>query len=511
MTSPSILLDDEGREKRFIRPGTKLAEFIAADKFVDGIQGPIGSGKSVVCCLRLMRHAQEQRPSPIDGVRYSRWFVVRNTYPDLRRSTIRTWLDTFPESLYGRFFWGATLQHKVRFGDVHADFDFLALDKPEDVRKLRSVEYSGGWINEIQYIEKELFDEAQTRVDRYPKQDHGGATWAGVIFDANAPDDDHWLGMMTGQVDFPPGMPEEEVKSLQWPPEWGFYLQPPALLERFDDHGRVTGYEINPSAENLENLSKDYYGRQIKGKTKAFIDSRLMVRVVLVVEGSPVFPMFRRETYIASEMLKPVAGHPVTVGLDFGRQPAAIFMQALNNRVYVQFELIGHNEGAVTFAPKVRRFIAEKYPEHKIEDVRFFGDPKGQDKGQADERTAYDIFRVNGMDVRPAPDLKQNMIATRVDAVTKLLNDMHDGAPRAIFSPYCRMLNVAMLGRYHLVREEDGELKPKKDRYSNPADAFQYGVLGLGEGRAMVGRPMPGTAPRKINTRAKRPSLARVG
>jgi hypothetical protein len=30
-------------------------------------------------------------------------------------------------------------------------------------------------------------------------------------------------------------------------------------------------------------------------------------------------------------------------------------------------------------------------------------------------------------------------------------------------------------------------LKPKKDRYSNPADALQYGIIGLGEGRKMIG------------------------
>ena len=34
---------------------------------------------------------------------------------------------------------------------------------------------------------------------------------------------------------------------------------------------------------------------------------------------------------------------------------------------------------------------------------------------------------------------------------------------------------------------EFGELKPNKDRYSNPADALQYFCLGLGEGRKMIG------------------------
>jgi hypothetical protein len=44
-----------------------------------------------------------------------------------------------------------------------------------------------------------------------------------------------------------------------------------------------------------------------------------------------------------------------------------------------------------------------------------------------------------------------------------------------------------MAGRYHLVREEDGELRPKKDKYSNLCDCLQYGCLALGEGRRMIG------------------------
>ena len=48
-------------------------------------------------------------------------------------------------------------------------------------------------------------------------------------------------------------------------------------------------------------------------------------------------------------------------------------------------------------------------------------------------------------------------------------------------------LIVGMAGRYHLEREETGELKPKKDKYSNLCDALQYGCLALGEGRRMIG------------------------
>lgn len=485
MSDRNARVDEHGRKIYRFRADTKLAQFATSNRFVDVIEGPVGSGKTVALCLRIMRHAQEQAPSPVDGLRRSRWFIARNTYPDLRRTTIRTWLETFPEHLYGRFFWGQPPSHKISFGDVRMEVDFLALDKPEDVRKLRSGEYTGGAFNELQYIEKELFDEGQSRVDRYPTMEHGGASWAGVICDANAPDEDHWLGMMTGQVDPPTGLTPDELVQYDWPPEWGFYLQPPALLERMDEHGRVLGYDLNPQAENIENLSPTYYPRQIVGKTKAWIDSRMMVRVVLVVDGSPVWPMFRREFHVAPEALKPVDGHDVLVWLDFGRvRPAALFAQAIHGRVYVQYELRGSNEGATVFAPKVKRLLAEKYPGFRT--FRFVGDPKGRDKAQTRDESAFDVFRANGMQVTAAP-VRQNNIEERIEIVAYVLNDNPSGIPRLVISPVCRSLIVGCAGRYHLEREEDGVLRPSKDYYSDICDCLQYGLAGLGEGRRMIG------------------------
>jgi hypothetical protein len=66
-----------------------------------------------------------------------------------------------------------------------------------------------------------------------------------------------------------------------------------------------------------------------------------------------------------------------------------------------------------------------------------------------------------------------------------------------------------MAGRYHLVREEDGELRPKKDKYSNLCDALQYLCLGLGEGRRMVGlRPIGTITPARL--RGERKSMRRI-
>ncbi|MEO6381967.1 MAG: hypothetical protein ABIO35_08215 [Nitrobacter sp.] len=476
------------RQKYYFSAGTKALEFFLANNFVDFIQGDLGSGKTVALCLRVMRHIQEQRPSPISGKRMSRWAFVRNTTPDLKRTTIRTWLNIVPESLHGRFNMGQTLCHMLRFTGadgipIECDVDFIGLDKDDDVKKLRSTEYTGVAFNELPYIPKVLFDEATGRL-RYPPTEHGGPTWRGMVADGNAPEEDCWLALMTGQIDLPPGMTDQDAQQYKWPVDWGFYKQPPALLETLDDRGNITGYTVNPAAENLKNLPPDYYEKAIAGKSKAWIDSHLRNTVTLVVEGSPVWPMFRREYHVTGEALKPLLDREVIVALDFGRvYPAALFAQEINGRVNVQYEMLGFNEGATIFAPKVKRFLETHYPGCTF---RCVGDPKGADKGQATEQSAYDVFKFNGMPVTPAP-VKQNDIAQRLEAVAFILNDNPSGVNRLVISPYNRTLIVGMAGRYHLVREENGELKPKKDKYSNLCDCLQYLCISLGEGRRMMG------------------------
>lgn len=477
--------------------GTKVAEFVTSDRPVDVIQGPLGSGKTKALCVRIMRHAQEQIKSPIDGIRYTRFAIVRNTVPDLIRTTIRTWLETFPEKEYGRYIAGAVKQHQVRFADVHCDVDFLSLDKEEDVRKLRSTEYTGIAFNELAFIIRELFIEARSRL-RYPEKKHGGPNpWRGVIADSNAPDEDHWLGMMTGQVELPAGLPADDVAQYHWPESWGFHMQPPALVEQMDERGLITGYKVNPGAENLANLPDGYYDEQIVGApSKAWIDSRLMNRVALVVDGQAVWPMFRREFHVAREALRPVDGHDVLVWLDFGRvYPAALFAQEINQRIYVQYEILGFNEPASVFAPRIKRFLETNYRGHNF---RCVGDPKGRDVGGQVEQSSYDIFKFNGMPVTPAP-VKMNNIEERTEAVAYALNDNPSGINRLVISPLCRTLIVGMAGRYHLEREETGELKPKKDKYSNLCDCLQYGMIGLGIGRQMIGlKPAGEVRPARI-------------
>jgi len=116
--------------------------FHASEARRRGVMGPVGSGKSTGMCMEIMRRAQEQKAGA-DGLRRTRWAVVRNTYGELKDTTLKTWLDWFPEDVFGTFN-RTDMHHNIRVNDVHMEVLFRALDRPKDVAKLLSLEITGG-------------------------------------------------------------------------------------------------------------------------------------------------------------------------------------------------------------------------------------------------------------------------------------------------------------------------------------------------------------------------------
>lgn len=212
----------------------------------------------------------------------------------------------------------------------------------------------------------------------------------------------------------------------------------------------------------------------------------MLNQVALVVDGEPVWPAFRRDLHVAKDALKPVPGYQIWIGADFGRTPGVLFGQTVNNRVIILDEMQGYNTSAVLFAPQVKRRLEQKYSGHTFV---AYGDPKGADKTQTDERTAFDIFAANGIPMKPSP-VKQNLIDTRIEAVDYLLGQLYDGRPRLQISPSCRTLIAGMEGGYcyeRKLRSSEIKTEPAKNRFSHLADALQYLCIAMGEGRAMVG------------------------
>ncbi|PHV09832.1 terminase large subunit domain-containing protein, partial [Chitinimonas sp. BJB300] len=145
-------------EIHYYPPGPVASAFMNSKAFVRGLLGPIGSGKSVTCCMEIMRRACEQAPD-INGRRRTRWVIIRNTYPELKSTTIKTWLEWFPEEHYGRVKWDVPITQMIHLNhDVEMEVIFLALDRPDHVKKLLSLEVTGGWINEARELPKAILD-----------------------------------------------------------------------------------------------------------------------------------------------------------------------------------------------------------------------------------------------------------------------------------------------------------------------------------------------------------------
>lgn len=450
-----------------------LAAFHASNAFYRGVMGPVGSGKSTAMCMELMRRALTQPPGP-DGTCRTRFAVLRNSYRELSDTTLKTWLNWFPEHLFGDFEKTA-MRHLVRLpgplGPVECEVLFRSLDRPGDVKKLLSLELTGAWVNEAREMPKAVVDAVGDRVERFPSARQGGCAWAGVIMDTNPPDADHWWRRLA----------EEER-----PRGWAFFRQPGGLVET--GSGR---FEPNPAAENLENLPLDYYAKRMAGKSDSHVRVYYCGRYGLVQDGRPVYPEFVEPVHVAAEPLDPVEGRTLHVGLDFGLTPAAVMGQRLVSGRWVWIdELVARDMGMTRFAEVLLARLNDRF--HDLE-WRITGDPAGMQRSQVDERTPFDVLRARGLDARPAPS---NDFLLRREAVALPLTRLVEGTPGLVVSPACITLIRGMAGGYRYRRVEvAGEERyhdaPDKNRFSHVCEAGQYLMLGAGEGVRVV-RPESG-------------------
>lgn len=472
----------------YIPDGEVLEEFFWDRSELGIIQGPIQSGTSTASCMKIWAIAEEQEPD-FDGVRRTRFIVTRDTYKELRETTIKTWLEWFPESEWGPMIRAEPSFHHLKrehsSGDgtrVDCEVIFLAVPDADVAEQiLASYEITGFFRNEGQFCDKLVIDELLSRCARYPSKRNGpGATWHGGFIDLNAPLEGHWIPYMRGDIPVPVDLTEDERRAFEKPSTWRFFTQPPGLIETKVE-GKIT-YQPNPKAENQKHTKKNYM-EIIAGKAKHWIDRRVLNKVGLYVDGQAVYPTFSDEEHVSKAPLDVIPGWGIIVGLDFGRSPAAAFFQCVNGQWRMLSELIGENESAQLFAPKVKRHLAERYPGLRVD---FAGDPRGADGNQNNETTAYDVFAAHGMNVLPATtDNNPQMRRSTTEAVLQRRNGL-------LIDPSCLVAKTGFAGGYHYpklkVRGITGLFsdKPRKNRYSHIVEAVENALLGGGEGDAVV-------------------------
>lgn len=450
------------------------------------IEGPIGSGKSTASCLRLQRHAYQQAPGS-DGVARTRFAIVRNTRQQLEDTTMKTWFGLFPEAQYGplevtdaKQVWAFRPQGYSHA--IEAEFIFRALDKPQDVGRLLSLEVTGFWINEARELPSEIMGQLIGRC-RYLGGDRPH-TWRGWIADTNPWDTDHYM-----QGLFVDNLPEG----------WAHFMQPGGM---------------DPDAENLENLEqtaetlalpyddprrreqgRNYYVNALKGMSKEAAEIYVHARRGASRQGKPIYTDFNDRLHCREFALDPRL--PIDIGLDFGRTPAATIGQEFpGGRVQIAYELVAFDMGLVSFAEELVRFLSGgELSRHKIR--RITGDPAGEAKDAHDE-TAFHILKGAGLVAFPAAT---NELSVRIETVQKAFRTLTDGHPALLIHPRCKYLRRACIDGYHYrklnVAGDRYAPEPNKNEYSHVAEALQYHLMGLGHGAALVrSNPRLGSAPR---------------
>jgi len=433
------------------------------------IVGPVGSGKSTACVMELLKRSIEQEPDA-QGNRLTRWVIVRNSYRELLDTTLKTfrdWVGVLP----GRFNL-ASFTHFLEFSlpdgtRVVSEYLFRALDRPEDVKKLLSLEITGGWINEAREIPLQVVDTLDDRIGRYPPTKLVTPTYFGMILDTNPSDVGHWVYRYAEQD----------------PPEnWGIFKQPPALLEMPGNQ-----FIMNPKAENIENLPKDYYLLKSKGKSFDHIRVYYCAQYGFLSKGSPIFPEYN--DYLHNPKPPGVFSKtsPVYVGLDFGLTPAAAFAQRTAKGVWNFIgEVTTEHMGVLRFSNVLMSYVKEHFPEgHPI---IYYGDPAGDHEAQTDEKTVFDILSSVGIHCQPAPT---NDFLLRREALASTLSRIIDG--QTGFQLDGSKMPVARKGlmggySYRTTYTSSGETRlssPMKNSYSHVVDAMMYVVLSAGEGRGL--------------------------
>lgn len=426
------------------------------------LAGPVGSGKTTTCIFELLRRSCEQAPAP-DGLRYTRWAIVRQTLKQLKDTVLKDILEWL-EGMVSYKVSDNTIY--INMGDVRSEWILIPLDNPEDQRRLLSMQLTGAWMSEANEMDVDLVDALAGRLGRYPSAALGGCTWFGMIGDTNMPTE---------------GSGWHKFMAIDTPPDWHIFIQPGGLDPEAENlnwlHQTTETLKLPLDHENRLLQGRGYYERLARGHNTDWVTRYVHARYGNDPTGTAVFrESFNRQFHIRNQVL-PVSAQPILVGQDFGRDPCSIITQLDHKgRLLVLEEVIAEDVGIEKHVEMALRPILrnERYLGRPVVMV---GDPAGNQKSSIYEETTFDVLKRMGFNAFPAPT---NDIDARLRAVEAFLLQQRDGGPALIIDgDRCPVLVQAMSGNYRYAKTRTGtrKLLPEKDEWSHIADALQYAAL----------------------------------
>jgi hypothetical protein len=473
--------------------------FLNDRRLITGIMGPVGSAKTTKCVAKMIQSALWQAPGP-DGVHRAKWGVIRDTYPQLKKTVLATWHHWFPKTL-GLWNGEAPYEHSLniltviggRKIEIELTIIFAAIgeNKAEDV--MRGWEVTGIWLNEGDLVAYEVFAYAMTRVGRYPGASLGGCQWRGLILDMNAPDVENWTYGVFVDKDLGLDAELEQELKAELGDQFGvgFHVQP-------------GGRSKIPRPENIDNLPKGYYAQQIFALAKQPWLIRRMVDNEFgpTRHGQVVFTEYNDDVHCAKEKLEPIKGVPLKISADAGLTPAAVIRQRdYRGQIRILGEVVVFAEsendqleqlGATAFGRRVGRYIkdefpgSEVYPSVRVDPAAAAGEgASGADPSWRKNFQAGLRLELGDKIVVKKSQVRNNHLEKRLQAVRDPMCTLVEGGePGFILCPVrCRVLRKGFKGMYVIQRSQlAGGMsrfadQPAKTMWSHVQDANQYGCI----------------------------------
>jgi hypothetical protein len=413
--------------------------------------GPFGTGKTSSAAYDLIMLQWGRVLPDKDGIKRTRFSVIRNTFPQLRDTTIKTYLDWFPPAVWGKFN-ETEKRFQIRYNDRSIEILFRALDIEKDVRNLLSLELTGAHIDEAREVNNSIFKGLLGRVGRYPSmKDSAGENPfvhpVQVVLTTNYPSREHWI-----YSDFV-GTPVDGYQ---------IYKQ----VQDENKHNLRPGY--------YEDLEKDYANRPDLLRTLVRGDWGVTVR------GKQVYTEFTRGFHVSEDRLLPMVVNGINAGNNTvvrgwdntGLSPACVLTYVNSLGQWLVFEeIIGDDIGMVEFGNGVKTWCGQNLPSHTR--YRDIGDPAGNTRDTTKQSPA-DYLRMH------CNIVVENGIQTfkirRESVVSRLIRQVQ-GEPSILIDPGCIRLIDGFEGGYAYPEiASTGIFKdePDKNEYSHVHDALQY-------------------------------------
>ena len=414
------------------------------------LRGPIGSAKTTGLVKDPYIQAHLATPCN-DGIRRTRAVFLRNTYPELKSTTIESWENWFgPDAGYPSVVFSSPIrwQFEWRYSDappVRLEVWFLSIDRPSDVKKLRGLETTWGYGSEGAELPYEAIEMLSGRCGRYPSAKFRPAhvpkdQWPsayGMAMESNSPSDQNWW---------------YELEVEKQPANAEFYRQPGGL---------------EPDAENLDYLpgGRNYYSSEMQGKSENWIKAYIHNQFSTITSGLPVWPEFNRGLHVSREPLELLQGLPMWWIFDFGLTPACLVGQVTKfGQLRCLREIVtsiktkassgqrdkdGLLPGQKTIPSFMKEMVLPVVAEYaKTPGIEFRGtcDPSGSYTTSTGKSEIFYVQQHLPF-VNPA---RSNVFIDRKTAVADKLTMLVGGEPGIIIDPSCKTLIRGMEGQFCL-------------------------------------------------------------